>query len=77
MKIFDNQKFNQDVKSYLWTISNPLLKVFTDKRGKDYQDIKEIRINPILFDLNGSLKRGLVEMFKNTTQAQESWGGAL
>ena len=41
MDIFANEKFNQTLKYISLEYVNRLLKYFTDKRGKDYQDIKK------------------------------------
>ena len=40
MSLFGNQQFNQDLKVLSMTYVKKLLKVYTDKRGKDYQNIK-------------------------------------
>ncbi|MDX1665896.1 MAG: hypothetical protein R3350_01645 [Saprospiraceae bacterium] len=41
MDIFANQQFNQDLKELCLDYVHRLLKRYTDKRGKDYQDIKK------------------------------------
>ncbi len=61
--IFTNQKFNQDVKNLCMTYVRRLLKRYTDKRGKDYQDIKKFVVANFLE--NKFLKeKELVELFK-------------
>ena len=41
MDVFANEKFNQSIKYISLGYVKRLLKHFTDKRGKDYQDIKK------------------------------------
>lgn len=41
MDIFANEKFNQSIKYISLSYIKRLLKFYTDKRGKDYQDIKK------------------------------------
>jgi len=41
MDVFANEKFNQAIKYISLAYIKRLLKFFTDKRGKDYQDIKK------------------------------------
>lgn len=63
MKIFANQQFNQNLKELSMAYIKKLLKVYTDKRGKDYQDIKKfVRTNFVDF---GFLKdKQVVDLFK-------------
>ncbi|MEZ4892106.1 MAG: hypothetical protein R2778_03705 [Saprospiraceae bacterium] len=63
MKIFDNQKFNQDVKKLSMNYIQSLLKVFTDKRGKDYQDIKKF-VSTQFVEFEWLSEKEVVEMFK-------------
>lgn len=61
--IFDNQKFNQDVKKYSLGYIKRLIKTYTDKRGKDYQDIKKF-VMTTFQDLNFMSEKELKNFFK-------------
>ncbi len=63
MNIFVNQEFNQHVKEYSLKYIKRLLKVFTDKRGKDYQDIKRF-VSTTFVDLGFLKEKEVVELFK-------------
>jgi hypothetical protein len=63
MGIFSNQKFNQDVKDISLRYVKKLLKRFTDKRGKDYQDIKKW-VKTTFLDLGFMKDKELIELFK-------------
>ena len=63
MGIFSNQKFNQNVKDLSLKYVKKLLKRFTDKRGKDYQDIKKW-VRTTFADLGFMKEKELVELFK-------------
>ncbi|RMG87320.1 MAG: hypothetical protein D6714_02640, partial [Bacteroidetes bacterium] len=63
MKIFMNQQFNQDVKDLFLAYVRRLLKFFTDKRGKDYQDIKKF-VSVTFQDLKFLTEKEVVELFK-------------
>lgn len=63
IRIFANQQFNQDLKELSMGYVKKLLKEFTDKRGKDYQDIK--KFVSAMFPEFGFLKeKDVVELFK-------------
>ncbi|MBP9872663.1 MAG: hypothetical protein KBC60_01430 [Haliscomenobacter sp.] len=63
MGIFVNQQFNQDLKELSMDYLQRMLVYYTDKRGKDYQDIK--RFVSSAFQEFGFLKeKELVEIFK-------------
>ena len=65
MGIFDNQQFNQNLKDLCMGYVKKCLKVFTDKRGKSYQDIKRfVQVNFI--DLDFLKQKQIVELFKTT-----------
>ena len=65
MGIFDNQQFNQNLKDLCMEYIKKCLKVFVDKRGKAYQDIK--RFVQVTFKDLGFLKpKQIVELFKTT-----------
>ena len=63
IKIFANQKFNLDVKELSMRYVKKLLKKYTDKRGKDYQDIKKF-VSTTFQDLNFLKEKEVVELFK-------------
>lgn len=61
---FSSEKFNQSIKdSSLKYIKRKLLKTYTDKRGRDYQDIKKF-ITATFTDLNFMTEKELKELFK-------------
>jgi len=63
--IFDNQQFNQNLKNLCMSYIKKCLKVFTDKRGKAYQDIKRfVQVN--FKDLEFLKPKQIVELFKTT-----------
>ncbi len=63
MQIFANEEFNQDLKVLCLRYIKKLLKVYTDKRGRDYQDIK--KFVAASFPGFGFLKdKEVVELFK-------------
>lgn len=63
INIFANQQFNQDVKDLSMRYIKRLLRRYTDKRGKDYQDIKKF-VSTTFQDLNFLKEKEVVEMFK-------------
>lgn len=63
MKIFGNQQFNQDVEKVSMEYIGKLLQTYTDKRGKDYQDIKRF-VSTQFVDFNFLSDKEVVEMFK-------------
>ncbi|GAB5554356.1 MAG: hypothetical protein Sapg2KO_39470 [Saprospiraceae bacterium] len=63
MKIFANQQFNQNLKELSMAYVKKLLKVYIDKRGKDYQDIKKfVRTNFV--DFGFLTQKQIVDLFK-------------
>jgi hypothetical protein len=63
MQVFGNQQFNQGVEDMSLTYVQGTMKVFIDKRGKDYQEIKKFVATQ--FVDQGFLKdKDVVEMFK-------------
>lgn len=60
---FSNQRFNQDVKQLSVSYVKRLLKVYLDKRGKDYQDIKKF-VRATFLDLGFMKEKELTEFFK-------------
>lgn len=63
IQIFNNQQFNQDVKKYSLAYVGKLLKRYTDKRGKDYQEIKRF-VSQTYLDLGFLKEKEIVELFK-------------
>lgn len=63
MGIFLNQKFNQDLKELSMIYVRKLLKKYTDKRGRDYQDIKKF-VSVTFLDLKFLKEKEIVELFK-------------
>ena len=63
MQIFNNQQFNQDVKKLSLQYIAKLLKRYTDKRGKDYQDIKKF-VSHTFLELGFLKDKEIVELFK-------------
>lgn len=63
MQLFVNQHFNQSIEKVSLKYVGGLLKKFTDKRSRDYQDIKKfIAYNFVEFDFLDD--KEVVEMFK-------------
>ncbi len=63
MNIFYNQRFNQAVKAISMKYVKRLLKTYTDKRGKDYQDIKKY-ISTHFLDMGFLKEKEIKELFK-------------
>ncbi|MEM6963669.1 MAG: hypothetical protein AAF573_02815 [Bacteroidota bacterium] len=63
MGIFDNQQFNQNLKELCMKYVKKLIKQFTDKRGKAYQDVKRfVKVN--FLDFGFMTEKQIVEFFK-------------
>jgi hypothetical protein len=63
MAIFANQHFNQQLKELCLGYVKKLLLKYTDKRGKDYQDIKKF-VSTAFQDFGFLKEKQIVEMFK-------------
>ncbi len=63
MNSFDNEKFNQNVKGISMTYVKKLLRKFTEKRSKDYQDIKKF-VSSVFLDLGFMKEKEIKELFK-------------
>lgn len=63
INIFSNQEFNQTIKKLSLRYIRKLLKRYTDKRGRDYQDIKKF-ITATFLDLGFMSQKELTELFK-------------
>ena len=60
---FFNQKFNQNIKELSLRYINRAMEVYTDKRGRDYQDIKKF-VSSTFIDLGFKTEKEIAEMFK-------------
>ncbi len=63
MQIFANQQFNQDLKDISMTYIKKLMRKYTDKRGKDYQDIKKFVVATFV-DFGFFKEKEIKEFFK-------------
>ena len=63
MNAFDNEKFNQDIKGVSLAYVKKLLRKFTEKRSKDYQDIKKF-VSAVFLDLGFLKEKDIKELFK-------------
>lgn len=64
MSIFRNQKFNQNLEKASKKYLKRLLKTYTDKRGKDYQDIKKF-VSTMFVEFGFLTDKEVVETFKS------------
>lgn len=71
MRIFDNQHFNQEVEKLSLTYVGKLLKRFTDKRAKDYQDVKKF-VSTQFVDLGFLKEKEVVELFKTRRKKRKT-----
>lgn len=71
IKMFDNQHFNQEIKHASVRLIKKFLKVFTYKRGKDYQDIKKYVISQFQ-DLGFMTEKEVLELFKTRKRRRSS-----
>lgn len=69
INIFGNQSFNQAIKDTSLKYIKKLLKHYTDKRGRDYQDIKKYVWSNFV-DLNFMSEKELKEFFKTKRKAK-------
>ena len=63
MKIFENEQFNKLLKDLSMSYIKKLLTHYTDKRGRDYQDIKRF-VSVNFVELNFLSDKEAVELFK-------------
>lgn len=63
MKIFANEKFNQEVQALNQQFIHKLLTRFNDKRGKDYQEIKKF-VSSHFAELEYMKEKDISELFK-------------
>lgn len=71
MNIFANQQFSQQLKELSLEYVGKLLKHYTDKRGKDYQDIKKF-VATTFQDLGFLKEKEVVEMFKTRRKRKKT-----
>ncbi len=69
--LFANQQFNQNLKELSMRYVRKLLKRYTDKRGKDYQDIKKYVIRTFQ-DLNFLTEKEVTELFKTRRKRKKA-----
>ncbi len=69
--IFTNQHFSQRIRDISLAYIQKLLVYFTDKRGRDYQDIKKF-VSSVFVDLKFISEKDVVEMFKTRRKKKES-----
>jgi len=74
MKIFSNQQFNQLVEKISMKYVDKLLHAFTDKRAKDYQDVKKF-VSTQFVDMGFMKDKEVVEMFKTRRKKRKSGEG--
>ena len=63
MNAFDNEQFNQNIKGISMVYVRKLLRKFTEKRSKDYQDIKKF-VSAVFLDLGFLKEKEIKELFK-------------
>ncbi len=63
MQIFGNEQFNLEVERLSMNYVDALLKTYTDKRGKDYQDIKRF-VSTQFVDMHFLKEKEVAELFK-------------
>ena len=63
MNIFSNEKFNQGIKEICMKYVRTLLRTYTEKRSKDYQDIKKF-VQATFVDLGFLNEKEIKELFK-------------
>ncbi|MBL7828535.1 MAG: hypothetical protein JNJ57_18015 [Saprospiraceae bacterium] len=71
MKIFGNQQFNQSVEKHSMNYIGKLLRLFSDKRAKDYQDVKKF-VSTQFVDFGFLKDKEVVEMFKTRRKRKKA-----
>lgn len=71
ISIFANEKFSLGIKRLAMRYVKLLLKKYTDKRGKDYQDIKRF-VSSTFQDLGFLNKKEVVELFKTRRKRKKA-----
>jgi len=63
MQVFGNEEFNHHLRGLSLGFVKRFLRVYKDKRGRDYQDLKKF-VNATFLDLKFLTKKESVELFK-------------
>ncbi|NJB85135.1 hypothetical protein GGR26_000880 [Lewinella marina] len=71
MKIFANEQFNQELRRLAIRYTKRLIKVHTNKRGKDYRDIKKTTVSTWT-DYNFMNEKQLKEFFKTPRKRKKT-----
>ncbi|WP_116105340.1 hypothetical protein [Lewinella sp. IMCC34191] len=71
MKIFANEQFNQELRQLAIRYTKRLIKVHTNKRGKDYRDIKKTTV-ATWTDYNFMTEKQLKEFFKTPRKRKKT-----
>jgi hypothetical protein len=71
MRTFGNQQFNQEVEKFSMLYVAKLLQKFTDKRAKDYQDVKRF-VSTQFVDMGFLKDKEVVEMFKTRRKRRKA-----
>ena len=71
MKLFGNQQFNQSSEKISMVFVDKLLKNFSDKRAKDYQDVKRF-VSTQFVDMGFMKDKEVVELFKTRRKRRKS-----
>ncbi|THH41682.1 hypothetical protein [Neolewinella litorea] len=71
MKIFANEQFNQELRRLAIRYTKRLIKVHTNKRGKDYRDIKKTTVSTWT-DYNFMTDKQLKEFFKTPRKRKKT-----
>ncbi len=71
MDIFSNEKFNQNIKKISMDYVKRIMKTYTDKRGREYQDVKKFVMSTFV-DLKLYKQKELVEFFKTKRKKKVS-----
>ncbi|WP_116124624.1 hypothetical protein [Lewinella sp. IMCC34183] len=71
MKIFSNEQFNQELRRLAIRYTKRLIKVHTNKRGKDYRDIKKTTVSTWT-DYNFMTEKQLKEFFKTPRKRKKA-----
>ncbi len=71
MRIFGNQEFNQEIEKRSMQYINKLLLHYTDKRSKDYQDVKKF-VSSQFVDFGFLKDKEVVEIFKTRRKKRKT-----
>jgi hypothetical protein len=71
MQVFGNEQFNLQVEQISMQYVGNLLKTYTDKRGKDYQDIKKF-VSSHFVEMNFLKEKEVTELFKSRRKKRKN-----